>query len=199
MTQKVYIIENVDCANCAAKIEAKIQAMQEVSEATLTFATKQLRVTAEDPDALVAQMQAIARTVEDEAEIFSQEEAAHRSKAHHEHHEHHHHHDGDCCCGHDHHHHHHADEVFTSWGTETAHKFTEDGLRASLASLDDPNTCGMILRAKGIVPLTDGTWAHFDYVPGEVNVRRGTSEITGKICVIGSKLDTDKIPGVFGI
>lgn len=72
-------------------------------------------------------------------------------------------------------------------------------MRASLASLDDPNTCGMILRAKGIVPLTDGTWAHFDYVPGEVNVRRGTSEITGKICVIGSKLDTDKIPGVFGI
>ena len=109
MTQKVYIIENVDCANCAAKIEAKIQAMQEVSEATLTFATKQLRVTAEDPDALVAQMQAIARTVEDEAEIFSQEEAAHRSKAHHEHHEHHHHHDGDCCCGHDHHHHHDSD------------------------------------------------------------------------------------------
>ena len=129
----------------------------------------------------------------------------------HDHDEHEHHHDnhdehdhdhGDgCTCGcHDHdHHHHHADEVFTSWGTETAHKFTEDGLRASLASLDDPNTCGMILRAKGIVPLTDGTWAHFDYVPGEVNVRRGTSEITGKICVIGSKLDTDKIPGVFGI
>ena len=126
----------------------------------------------------------------------------------HDEHDHEHHHDHDehdhgdgCTCGcHDHdHHHHHADDVFTSWGTETAHRFTEDGLRASLASLDDPNTCGMILRAKGIVPLTDGTWAHFDYVPGEVNVRRGTSEITGKICVIGSKLDTDKIPGVFGI
>ena len=120
----------------------------------------------------------------------------------HEHeHEHEHEHGETCTCGcHDHdHHHHHADEVFTSWGTETAHKFTEEGLRASLASLDDPNVCGMILRAKGIVPLTDGTWAHFDYVPGEVNVRRGTSEITGKICVIGSKLLTDKIPAVFGI
>ena len=126
----------------------------------------------------------------------------HHDEAEHDHDHHHHHHDGEECddphCG-CHHHHHHADEVFTSWGTETAHKFTEEGLRASLASLDDPNTCGMILRAKGIVPLADGTWAHFDYVPGEVNVRRGTSEITGKICVIGSKLDTDKIPGVFGI
>ena len=119
----------------------------------------------------------------------------------HDEHEHEHEHGDGCTCGcHDHdHHHHHADEVFTSWGTETAHRFTEDGLRASLASLDDPNTCGMILRAKGIVPLTDGTWAHFDYVPGEVNVRRGTSEITGKICVIGSKMAEDKIAEIFGV
>lgn len=82
---------------------------------------------------------------------------------------------------------------------ETAHKFTEEGLRASLARLDDPNECGMILRAKGIVALEDGAWAHFDYVPGEVNVRRGTAEITGKICVIGSGLLTEKIPAVFGL
>ena len=81
--------------------------------------------------------------------------------------------------------------------TIITHKFTEEGLRASLASLDDPNVCGMILRAKGIVPLTDGTWAHFDYVPGEVNVRRGTSEITGKICVIGSKLKEDALKKLF--
>ena len=155
---------------------------------------------------ILAAMESTKSLEEELAELLHEEEHAH----HHDHdeHDHEHHHDHDehdhgdgCTCGcHDHdHHHHHADEVFTSWGTETAHRFTEDGLRASLASLDDPNTCGMILRAKGIVPLTDGTWAHFDYVPGEVNVRRGTSEITGKICVIGSKLDTDKIPGVFGI
>ena len=123
----------------------------------------------------------------------------HEHEHHHDHDDHDHDHGDGCTCGCHDHHHHHADEVFTSWGTETAHKFTEEGLREALASLDDPAVCGMILRAKGIVPLTDGGWAHFDYVPGEVNVRRGTSEITGKICVIGSQLDTDKIPAVFGL
>ena len=133
------------------------------------------------------------------------EEHEHHHEHHeHEKHEHHHEHDHDhgegCTCGcHDHDHHHHADEVFSSWGMETAHKFTEEGLRASLARLDDPNECGMILRAKGIVALEDGAWAHFDYVPGEVNVRRGTAEITGKICVIGSGLLTENIPAVFGL
>ncbi len=119
----------------------------------------------------------------------------------HEHcHEHEHEHGEGCTCGcHDHDHHHHADDVFASWGTETAHKFTEDGLRVSLEKLDDPHTCGMILRAKGIVPLEDGAWAHFDYVPGEISIRRGSADIIGKLCVIGSELQTDKLPDVFGL
>ncbi len=111
MERKVYIIENLDCANCAAKIEEKINAHPQVQEATITFATRQLRVLSEDPDALIPELAALARTVEPDAEIHSREDAAHH------HHEHHHPHDGECCCGHDHggecacgHDHHHEDE-----------------------------------------------------------------------------------------
>lgn len=111
MERKVYIIENLDCANCAAKIEEKINAHPQVQEATITFATRQLRVLSEDPDALIPELTALARTVEPDAEIHSREDAAHH------HHEHHHPHDGECCCGHGHggecacgHDHHHEDE-----------------------------------------------------------------------------------------
>ncbi len=131
----------------------------------------------------------------------------HEHEHHHDHdchHEHHHHeHDEHCDCGcHDHehgHHHHHADEVFSSWGTETAHKFTVEEIEEALHRLDNTEEFGFVLRAKGIVPLTDGTWAHFDYVPEEHNVRIGSAEITGKICVIGSKLAEEKLPALFGI
>ena len=123
---------------------------------------------------------------------------------HHEHeHEHHHHHgEGcDCGCGHDHehHHHHHADEVFTSWGKETTKKFTEEGLREALEALDDTWSYGMVLRAKGIVQSEDGRWLHFDHVPGEVDVRYGTAEVIGRLCVIGSKLDEDAIAALFEV
>ncbi len=117
-------------------------------------------------------------------------------------HEHHHDHGDGCSCGHDHghdHHHHHADDVFASWGTETAHKFTKEQLEAALDKLDDDKTYGMVLRAKGIVELTDGTWAHFDYVPGEKNVRSGSADVTGRICVIGAELKEEKLPELFGI
>jgi len=122
---------------------------------------------------------------------------------HHDHeHEHHHHHDhGEhCTCGcHDHdHHHHHADEVFTSWGVETAKKFSVDFINAALQELDS-GKFGMVLRAKGIVPAADGTWIHFDFVPGEENVRLGGADITGKLCVIGSKLDEKGIAALFGV
>jgi len=115
-------------------------------------------------------------------------------------HEHHHHHEEDhCCCGHDHdHHHHHADEVFTSWGVETAKKFTVDGIKAALSALDS-GEYGMILRAKGIVPCADGTWIHFDYVPGEADVRLGCAAVTGKLCVIGSQLDEGAVAALFGV
>ena len=116
-----------------------------------------------------------------------------------EEHEHHHDHGPDCTCGchdHDHHHHHHADEVFTSWGEETAKKFTTDEIKEKLHALED-GSYGMILRAKGMVPAEDGTWIYFDYVPGESDIRSGAAQVTGKLCVIGSKIDEDKLADLF--
>ena len=120
----------------------------------------------------------------------------------HEHHHHHHHHhndddddDEECSCGcHDHHHHHHhADDVFTSLGMETASKYTEDEVNAFLDAFEDEEAYGLVLRAKGMLPKEDGQWIYFDYVPGEKNVRPGSPEYTGKICVIGSKLNEENI------
>ena len=125
----------------------------------------------------------------------------------HEHHHHHHHHDGECddpeCSCHDHHHHHHhghdADEIFVSWGVETAKKFTEAELTAALAALDDAEKYGAVLRAKGIVDASDGQWLHFDHVPEESEVRRGAAGITGRLCVIGSGLKEDNLKELFGV
>ena len=118
-------------------------------------------------------------------------------------HDHEHHHDHDhgheCGCG-DHHHHHHghdADEVFTSWGMETAKKFTEDGLRAALTALEDEAKYGAVLRAKGIVAASEGEWIHFDYTPGEINIRRGSAGVTGRLCVIGHELHEDAVAELF--
>ena len=131
---------------------------------------------------------------------------------HHHHHHHHHHEDGecddpDCECHHHHegeghhhhHHHHHADDVFTSWGTETPKSFTEEELRDILAKLGDEAAFGVILRAKGIIPAVDGRWIHFDYTPGEIDVRYGGAEVTGRLCVIGSKLNEDAVRACFGV
>ena len=112
-------------------------------------------------------------------------------------HEHHHEHDGE---EHEHHHHHHhADEVFTSWGRETTKQFTEEEIRNALSALDDALEYGIILRAKGIVPATDGRWIHFDHVPGEIDVRYGAADVIGKLCVIGSKIDEAAIAELFGV
>ena len=116
----------------------------------------------------------------------------------HEEHEHHHHHDDECCHDHEHHHHHHADEVFTSWGVETAKKFTKESVEAALKALDTEKY-GLVLRAKGILPAQDGSWIHFDYVPEEASIRTGSADITGKLCVIGSKLDEKGIAELFGV
>lgn len=118
-------------------------------------------------------------------------------------HEHHHEHGEECTCGchdHDHehhHHHHHADEVFTSWGIETPAAYTADEISEILKKLEDENSYGFILRAKGMLPAGDGTWVNFDYVPGESNVRKGAPEVTGKICVIGSKLQEENLQKLF--
>ena len=115
----------------------------------------------------------------------------------HDHAHHHHDHEDGCCCGHD-HHHHHADEAFTAWGVETAKKFTEEALHSILRAFD-AGECGVVLRAKGIVPGTEGAWLHFDYVPEEYNVRVGSADVTGKLCVIGAKIDEEKIKTLFGV
>ena len=120
-----------------------------------------------------------------------------------EHDHHHHHHDEHCSCGchdhdHGHHHHHHADEVFTSWGVETAKKFTEAEIQTVLHAFDEDDH-GMILRAKGIVAAVDGQWIHFDYVPGEADIRRGAADVTGRLCVIGSGLCEEHLKQMFGL
>ena len=142
----------------------------------------------------------------------------------HDHHEHHHEHDEHCTCGchehhhehhdhehchehhdhehsHDHHHHHghhHADEIFSSWGVETAKTFTKEAIENILTALDN-GEYGMILRSKGMVPAEDGTWIYFDYVPEEHDIRTGKAEVTGKLCVIGAQMKEDKLAGLFGV
>ena len=124
---------------------------------------------------------------------------------HHDHdHEHEHHHDHDhdhgdhCCCGED-HHHHHADEIFDSIGFETSRKFTQDGIKAALEALDENSKYGTILRAKGIVAGEDGQWIHFDYVPGESDIRTGAADVTGKLCVIGAEVNKEAVKELFGL
>ena len=127
----------------------------------------------------------------------------HDHEHHHDHdhdhdHEHHHDHDHDHEHHHDHdHHHHHADEVFTSWGKETPHKYSEEQLRAILNKLSEDDDCGIVLRAKGIVPCTDGGWLHFDMVPEEFEIRHGAADYTGRLCVIGSHLNDEELTKVF--
>ncbi len=118
-----------------------------------------------------------------------------------EEHEHHHHHDEDEEHEHHHHHHHHghdADEVFSSWGFETMHRFTESEIREKIAALDDTEKFGTVLRAKGVVPAADGErWIHFDHVPGEVELRRGPAGVIGRLCVIGSKINEEALKRLF--
>ena len=131
------------------------------------------------------------------------EEHEHHHDHEHEEHEHHHdhEHEGECCChDHDHHHHHHhADEVFDSWGQETVHKFTQEQIRTILETLSEDTSYGAVLRAKGIVAGEDGTWIYFDMVPEEIDIRTGEPEYTGRLCVIGEKLNEAGLKELFGL
>ncbi len=148
----------------------------------------------------------------DEDEEHEHHHHHHDEDEEHEHHHHHHdedeEHGPDCTCGcHDHEHHHHhdhdddhdADEIFVSWGVETTKKFSEEELRGILTALEDESRFGTVLRAKGIVDAEDGKWIHFDYVPGEINIRRGCAEVTGRLCVIGSELKEDALRALIGV
>ncbi len=166
---------------------------------------KQLLAAMERRDTLAAALEELAEEQEHEHHHHVDDECGCGCHDHdHDHeHEHHHHHDEDddeCGCGcheHDHHHHHHhADEVFTSWGKETAHPYGKPELAAALEALDTGDY-GQVLRAKGIVAGTDGKWLHFDYVPGEVEIRNGAAGVTGRLCVIGAKLKEDALTSLF--
>lgn len=115
------------------------------------------------------------------------------------HHDHHHHHHEDSEEHHHHHHGHDADEIFQSWGVETHKKFSKDDLNAILSALDSDEAYGIVLRAKGIVQSPDGSWLHFDHVPGEIDVRSGCAAVNGRLCVIGSKLKEEAIANLFGV
>ena len=301
MQRKVYILENLDCANCAAKIERKLSKLPELSDVSVTFATKQLRFAAEDPEAVLPKIRETIQSMEPDVEVVertrSRRKAAethnhehhhhehgeecgcghdhhdhdhdheghehhhhehgeecgcghehhdhnhdHEEHEHHHHHEHgekcgcghdhhhdhdheehehhHHHHEHgeECGCGHDHHdhdhdheehehhhdhhehgHHHHADEVFTSWGKETVHKYTEEELDYLLKALSETTSYGTILRSKGIIQMTDGGWKQFDLVPEEYEVREGQPDYTGRICVIGTDLKEEELLKLFHV
>lgn len=220
-------VENASCIvlshtqNAGDKTEEAVRLLKEHTQATVITTDWDKISGAEILDAL-QQTDSLQR----ELDRLAHEEHVHHRHEHgeecccgHHHdeedgHEHHHghHHDGECChdhehghnddCCHDHdhdhehgHHHHHADEVFTSWGRETAKKFTEGELRAALEKLDG-DEYGTILRAKGIVDA-GGEWLYFDYVPGEIDIRTGAPAITGRLCVIGCKIDEDKLQKLF--
>lgn len=133
-----------------------------------------------------------------------EEEAEHHHHHHdHDHDEHEHHHDADAHDhdheGHEHHHHHHADDIFTTWGRETPHKFTKETIENALKTLADSDDYGYIVRSKGIVPAEDGTWIYFDLVDGEYEIRTGEPDVTGKLVVIGTDVNEDKVAELFGI
>ncbi len=124
----------------------------------------------------------------------------HEHEHHHDHDDHDHDHDENCTCGcHDHHHHHHADEVFTSWGKETPHKFTKEKIEEVLKTLSETEDYGTILRAKGMVEDVNGSWIYFDMVPGEYELRDGEPDYTGRLCVIGCNIDEHRLEELFGI
>lgn len=165
--------------------------------------------------------EAVVRALEHDAEMENLLEEVHGHEHHHDHdhecccghdhgdhehhhHEHHHDHEHECCCGHDHHehhhgHHHHADEVFTSWGRETAHKYTAEELDGIVKALSDSESYGTVLRSKGIIAMADGSWKQFDLVPEEYEVRDGKPDYTGRICVIGTDLKEDELLKLFHI
>lgn len=193
-----------------AKLDAAVALMREHNKEASIVTTPweeitgaQILATMEQKNTLAAQL----AHLEEEA----RHDHDHDHEHHHDHdHEHHHDHDHDhehdehCDCGchdhdHDHHHHHHADEVFQSVGMETAHKFTMEQIEKALGALSNIGEYGQVLRAKGIVEGEDGQWIHFDYVPGEPDVRTGSAAVTGMLCVIGAGIDEENIRELFGL
>lgn len=199
------------------KLAQAVSMIQEKNAKARIITTPWDELTGEQILAVMEQGHSLAEELMEEAmKLHEEEEHEHHHhdhdddecdchEHHHDHDEHEHHHDHDehgeeCTCGchdHDHHHHHHADEVFTSWGKETPRKYTKEELDEILVKLSEETEFGIILRAKGMLPAADGTWLYFDLVPGEYEIRNGAPDYTGRLCVIGSKMDTDKLEKLF--
>ena len=204
----------------AAKLDEVVSMLREKNAGAVIITTdwnaltgRQILEAMERTDTLEMEL---ARLSADEAEDEHEHEHCHHhhndddDDDEHEHCCHHHHNDDDdddehehCCHDHEGHHHHHhghdADEVFVSWGVETPRKFTMDELQSALRQMGDEERFGVVLRAKGILPGTDGQWIHFDYVPGEENIRHGSAAVTGRLCVIGSHLSDEHLKALFGV
>ena len=187
------------------KLQAAVAMLREKNPTAVIVTTPwdqltgaQLMEAMEQKDSLQAALEALEAHGEDECDdpecsCHHHHDHEHEHHHDHDHDEHEHHHDHD----HDHHHHHHADEVFTSWGMETPKTFTQEKIAQCLSALEDQETYGIILRAKGIVAGENGQWIHFDYVPGEPDIRTGSAGIIGRLCVIGSKINEAAIAELF--
>lgn len=175
------------------KLAQAVSMIQDKNAKAKIITTPWDELTGEQILAVMEQGHSLAEELMEEAMKLHEEEE-------HEHHHDHDEHGEECTCGchdHDHHHHHHADEVFTSWGKETPRKYTKEELDEILVKLSEETEFGIILRAKGMLPAADGTWLYFDLVPGEYEIRNGAPDYTGRLCVIGSKMDTDKLEKLF--
>ena len=180
----------------------------ELSGASIVEAMTQKNTLDDELASLLAEARKQSEHDEEEHEHHHHHDHNHDEEEHEHHHHHdhdhdedheHHHHDHDHDHDHEHHHHHHADDVFTSWGAESAKKFTKEEITSALEALADEEKYGIILRAKGIVPAADGSWIHYDYIPGTPDVRTGSAGVTGRLCVIGSKINEKAISELFGV
>lgn len=193
------------------KLEAAVRELQTVNPKAAVITTpwdqitgQQILEVIEQKDDLLTEMLAEAKAHPHHHEHHHDHDHEHEHHHDHDHehehhhdHEHEHHHDHDCCCGHD--HDHDADEIFTSWGKETPHKYTKEEIQTILNTLSETEEYGIILRAKGMVPAQDGTWIYFDMVPGETDVREGQPDYTGRLCVIGTDIKEDELEKLFGL
>ena len=190
-----------------AKAQAALELLREINAKAAIITTPIEKLDGKKLLDVMEHPVSLAQELMEEEEVCPEcghvhEHGEHHHDHDHEEHEHHHHdHDEECGCGHDHHdhHHHHADEVFTSWGRETIKKYTKENLEKMLEALSASDEYGIILRAKGMLPAEDGTWIYFDMVPEETEIREGAPEYTGRLCVIGSKLNEDKLAELFGL
>lgn len=199
------------------KLEACVKELQAVNPKAAIITTPWDEITGEQILNVIEQHNDLLTQMLEEAKAHHHEEHHHdhdhdhdccdhdhdHEHYHHEDHDHHHadhdhDHDHDCC-GHDHHDHHHADEIFTSWGKETPHKYTKEEIESIMKTLSETEDYGVILRAKGMVPAQDGTWIYFDMVPGEYELRQGEPDYTGRLCVIGTNVKEDELEKLFGI